>query len=424
MPNVYYGNNVQGSNNVQQISTDYSANQPQQNYSDPAISQSIHAHVSSSQPVQNYPNAYGTYQAEASGHQYPVPSSIDTGAANYSNGTEMIQSHTKSASNQGFLSNYQYPLQGHNSGLMQYPNYSQAYASGYSTGSSVVAGGHNSSLTDSYRGHPGYAFDPTSGGYSYSSGYQETQVGTAERSGNEGNFTLPPQSQIDQQIYGQHDGNSRYTSASNGATTNLTTSSQYSNGSYQSPATEQNYYNPAYGTESEIRSATSNENIENNAKQTEVTEKVTEKSDATKSNLDLLAELDITINHAPLVPEVHSVEKVQKDTTEPISPLLAKNEKRQDSIEIVQAIEDKHENLQIVWDTWYTDVQPKRDPLGDPIRLQKFLADIEKYEKFVDSLTVKTLSGSTNLDIKWNEINDVEVSSYFFGSLIQKFHCF
>ncbi|XP_015120236.1 tyrosine-protein phosphatase non-receptor type 23 isoform X2 [Diachasma alloeum] len=125
-----------------------------------------------------------------------------------------------------------------------------------------------------------------------------------------------------------------------------------------------------------------------------------------KSNLDLLADLDITINHAPLVPEIQTSEM----------PKHVKEEKRNELNDEASApreerpfqLDDKHENLQIVWDTWYNDVQPKRDPLGDPVVLQKFIADIEKYEKFVDSLTVKTLSGSTNLENKWREIREFE----------------
>lgn len=138
-----------------------------------------------------------------------------------------------------------------------------------------------------------------------------------------------------------------------------------------------------------------------------------------KSNVDLLSDLDITINQAPLVPQVSLTEKVLKENDEkeekhetPISSenveFSGKEEKTDDAK--ASRLDDKNENLQIVWDTWYIDVQPKKDPLGDPHLLQKFIIDIEKYEKFVDSLLVKTLSGATNLDIKWKEVQDLEVS--------------
>lgn len=144
--------------------------------------------------------------------------------------------------------------------------------------------------------------------------------------------------------------------------------------------------------------------------------KLTTKSEELKSNVDLLSDLDITINHAPLVPEVRplSVQKKDEviiDNTE--DNKKEKNEQDKTEQEITVCTEDKndHENLQIVWDTWYNDVQPKKDPLGEPAALQKFINDVEKYEKFVDSLLVKTLSGATNLDIKWKEVQDFEVSS-------------
>lgn len=146
--------------------------------------------------------------------------------------------------------------------------------------------------------------------------------------------------------------------------------------------------------------------------------KLTTKSDELKSNVDLLADLDVTINHAPLVPEVRPLSTVQKK-----EETVANNTAEDDKAEKVEqdkphkteqeaSTEDKsdHENLQIVWDTWYNDVQPKKDPLGEPAALQKFINDVEKYEKFVDSLLVKTLSGATNLDIKWKEVQDFEVS--------------
>lgn len=138
-----------------------------------------------------------------------------------------------------------------------------------------------------------------------------------------------------------------------------------------------------------------------------------------KSNVDLLSDLDITINHAPLLPEVQvDKSKDEKDdakseveTTEntPELKVVRKNSTVQ--------TDDKHDNLQIVWDTWYLDVQPKRDPLAEPTVLQKFIIDIEKYEKFVDSLLVKTLSGATTLDNKWKEIREFEVCLEFYENI-------
>lgn len=35
--------------------------------------------------------------------------------------------------------------------------------------------------------------------------------------------------------------------------------------------------------------------------------------------------------------------------------------------------------------------------------------EVEKFEKFVDGLTSKTLNGPTTLDIKWKELQDIQV---------------
>ncbi|XP_043273287.1 tyrosine-protein phosphatase non-receptor type 23 isoform X2 [Venturia canescens] len=428
--NMYYAPATsQPTNTPQQYPVDYTS-QNQQSYADTSVAQNIHnSQIPTSQPVPNYQNSYVNYPSDSGIHQYPIASSMSSqigSSVNYSNGTEMIQSHTKSTSNPGFLPNYQYPLQAHSTGIIQYPNYSQPYEN-YGNSSQTTPGQMASSSTDSYRGHPGYAYDPALGTYSYSSGYQDSQTTTPSSMSNENSYVLPQDGHIaGQPAYIQPENNSRYTSASNGATTNLTPSSQYSNGSYQQP--NQNYYTTGYNGQSQNQDSTPASNITDRSNDTTyqqvssggnpatstspptevMTKPIETKPEAPKSNLDLLAELDITINHAPLVPEVHSIEKISKE--EPITnPKLPEiNDKRKDSLESSHHLDDKLENLQIVWDTWYTDVQPKRDPLGDPITLQKFAMDIEKYEKFVDSLTVKTLSGSTSLDIKWSEITDIE----------------
>lgn len=135
-----------------------------------------------------------------------------------------------------------------------------------------------------------------------------------------------------------------------------------------------------------------------------------------KSNVDLLSDLDININHAPLVPEVCLADRKSTDEEESSVkvPLTSESENNSNEMSGETAVEEKVENLQIVWDTWYNDVQPKKDPLSEPAILQKFINDIEKYEKFIDSLLVKTLSGATNLDIKWKEVRDFEVKQNFY----------
>ncbi|XP_063977108.1 tyrosine-protein phosphatase non-receptor type 23 isoform X3 [Diachasmimorpha longicaudata] len=432
--------------------------------------------------------------------------------ASYSKPSDtIIQSHTKSTGAYIPNQNYQnYSIQGHRSSVQPYLNYSQGYN----------AGGNWQGQTDSYQGHPGYSFDPTSGMYQYSSGYsqmQQQQMQVTDGSLNRSN-------------------NSRYTSANNAAVTNLTSSPYSTGASYQQNGGDKDYYqvqgvqvdnqvgqnygggmsqsgglnnqvqqvlpnqvtnqahppvpnhvanqitNPGQqavpnqvhpvpnqmtslaqqvhpgAVPNQISDVTSNvpqsqQHIYNQAQHSYLPDQTSQNAvpnqahhsitinnqvppgappdqtsqvfvqprvtDGTKrphvdppqttkkSNLDLLADLDITINHAPLVPEIQTSEIPKPVKDDKIND-LNEDEVSTTREERPFQLDDKHENLQIVWDTWYNDVQPKRDPLGDPAVLQKFITDIEKYEKFVDSLTVKTLSGSTNLEIKWREIREFE----------------
>ena len=50
-----------------------------------------------------------------------------------------------------------------------------------------------------------------------------------------------------------------------------------------------------------------------------------------------------------------------------------------------------------------------KDPFHDPEVLSQFVQEVEKFEKFVEGLSSKTLNGPTPLDIKWNELKELEV---------------
>lgn len=50
-----------------------------------------------------------------------------------------------------------------------------------------------------------------------------------------------------------------------------------------------------------------------------------------------------------------------------------------------------------------------KDPFNDTEVLNTFVQEVEKFEKFVEGLTVKTLNGPTPLDIKWKELLDLQV---------------
>lgn len=50
-----------------------------------------------------------------------------------------------------------------------------------------------------------------------------------------------------------------------------------------------------------------------------------------------------------------------------------------------------------------------KDPFNDTEALNVFVQEVEKFEKFVEGLTAKTLNGPTPLDIKWKELLDLQV---------------
>lgn len=330
---------------------------------------------------------------------------------NCSTNTEMIQSHTKSSTNmQNYSQAYQYPQQSHYSG---YGSYSHIYNQGYNymQGNQMAV-----ALTESYKGQMGYTYNSTSQCYEYNP--NNIQISQSSESTSQMSTGI--------NIYQQQESNARYTNASNNSMVSQTPSSQYSEQNYQSQCSTDIYYTTPYGLQMQNQTSTNrNENYTNYNQTymqavnngTNTTTSANPTKPATKSeqsNVDLLADLDITINHAPLVPEVRSVQSQNeteiKNTNDDDKEKISNDNKEKINDDDKDKINDKteSENLQIVWDTWYNDVQPKKDPLGDPLALQKFINEVEKYEKFIDSLLVKTLSGATNLDIKWKEVQEFE----------------
>ncbi|EZA50853.1 Tyrosine-protein phosphatase non-receptor type [Ooceraea biroi] len=371
----------------------------------------------------NYPSTYQNYQAGTvtdtpyqQGNALPTDASSTYAYLNSSNSTEMIQSHVKSTTVPSYTQSYQYSHQGPYSGYAQYPSYSQGQSYAYmpsAHGTNAMAYAYNTANQAQ-----GYAYAPNS------QNVQTTRALEATAS------TTTVSDVTASGVYQQQETNARYTNAGNNAVVSQTPSSQYSP-AYSPQAGRDTYYTTPYGLQmqGQTGSVTRPENYTNynqtymqavnNGTSTTTSAnpmKLTTKSDEPKSNVDLLADLDITINHAPLVPEVRPLSTVQKKEETDRSTENGKAEKNEQEKcqkteqEATASTEDKsdHENLQIVWDTWYNDVQPKKDPLGEPATLQKFVNDVEKYEKFVDSLLVKTLSGATNLDIKWKEVQDFE----------------
>ncbi|XP_070163864.1 tyrosine-protein phosphatase non-receptor type 23 [Polyergus mexicanus] len=420
-----YPSNLHSINSIQ-YSQQTNTEQSKQNYADKTYA-AYDTQMQMNAVAPNYPSTYQTYQHGTAGTPYQQQSSMlsgDTSNAyaylSNSSSSEIIQSHAKPTTVQNYSQSYQYPQQVPYSGYVQYPNYSQSQNYNY------MQNAHGTNTM-------AYTYNPPANqaqGYAYASNLQSTQ--TSQPSQETTVSTTSSDVTAGSIYHQQQETNARYTNAGNNAVVSQTQSSQY-NQVYQSQTESDTYYSTPYGLQMQGQTNTiiRSENYTNynqtymqavnNGTNTTTSAnpmKLTTKSEEAKSNVDLLADLDITINHAPLVPEVRPLATIQKkeetvtgEIAEDVKAEKSEQEKPHNTEqEATTSCEDKsdHENLQIVWDTWYNDVQPKKDPLGEPAALQKFINDVEKYEKFVDSLLVKTLSGATNLDIKWKEVQDYE----------------
>ncbi|XP_034230470.1 tyrosine-protein phosphatase non-receptor type 23 isoform X2 [Thrips palmi] len=147
-------------------------------------------------------------------------------------------------------------------------------------------------------------------------------------------------------------------------------------------------------------------------------------SEDLSSNIDLLAGLDFSINQQPLVPQLQlsktpSEGKDFAPVTElPVSKQPAENNvvstlpmKSPVSDEKPETLMDSMAALQVASDQnvkTQTQKFPVIDPFQDKDYLHQFTQEVEKYEKFVEGLTLKTLNGPTPLDIKWKEITELQ----------------
>lgn len=55
-----------------------------------------------------------------------------------------------------------------------------------------------------------------------------------------------------------------------------------------------------------------------------------------------------------------------------------------------------------------------KDPFDDPKILKWFHKEVERFEKNMETLNVKTLNGTTHLDSKWKELQDLLVCIVLF----------
>lgn len=113
------------------------------------------------------------------------------------------------------------------------------------------------------------------------------------------------------------------------------------------------------------------------------------------SNIDLLTGLDFSINQTPLVPQ---------NSVSTSSSLQPEPPKQDVPVKTTTVLEKSTPEVQKP-KTPQVKILPSK-PLNNEEVKKLFSQEVEKFEKFVDVLPNKTLSGPTNLDLKWKEIQD------------------
>ncbi|XP_045472120.1 tyrosine-protein phosphatase non-receptor type 23 isoform X2 [Harmonia axyridis] len=122
------------------------------------------------------------------------------------------------------------------------------------------------------------------------------------------------------------------------------------------------------------------------------------------STIDLLSGLDFSISQVPLEPEQKKIEPVEKKE----EALASKLQNISIGSLSPENASDKVEKVKSPQTSDYTvKVMPSKALDNETVK-KTFLNEVDKYEKFVDVLSHKTLSGSTNLDLKWKEIQDTQ----------------
>lgn len=229
---------------------------------------------------------------------------------------------------------------------------------------------------------PSYSQDNTSNNYGNTYGSSEQNA----------SVSIPQQ-------YGYNTYDSNYMQASNDVPQNPVYTQAYPNNSYTYTQTSaQPYYNNYANNMSNAAAST---NIPPQSTPASLPTVPAANTQPTNSNVDLLAGLDFSINQVPLVPQPSSTSSkgekeipVAKIESQSNVPLKTKSLEQPNKPAGVKTSEIKL--LEI----------PKKNLLANPDTFQLFLVEVEKYEKFVDSLTIKTLNGPTTLDVKWKEIQD------------------
>ncbi|KAF7268015.1 hypothetical protein GWI33_018816 [Rhynchophorus ferrugineus] len=114
-----------------------------------------------------------------------------------------------------------------------------------------------------------------------------------------------------------------------------------------------------------------------------------------ESNVDLLSGLDFSATQIPTLTPQQNV-AVEKKKIEPEAKPEPVDIKPQPSVPVRK--EPVKDNIRVL----------PTQPLNNSEVKILFNQELEKYEKYVETLTMKTLSGPTTLDVKWKEIQDCQ----------------
>lgn len=112
------------------------------------------------------------------------------------------------------------------------------------------------------------------------------------------------------------------------------------------------------------------------------------------SAFDLLSDIDFTVDQKPLMPEI-KVPPISESLIKK-APTLPKEEPMLKPVPKEEVIERP----------------AKKDLFSDPGLLNKFTEEVKNLQKFVDSLSTKSVGGLTVLDAKWKLFHDSQVSTF------------
>lgn len=147
-----------------------------------------------------------------------------------------------------------------------------------------------------------------------------------------------------------------------------------------------------------------------------------------ETNIDLLAGLDFSINQAPLIPQISGDNKtinkfgesLENKPTEAFINNGSKDNSTKDTVnkditnkDVITKDINKDAYNRDTKSKAAVDIKkneyPKRDPFETRSSIELLKGEIEKYEKFVEDLSNKSLNGPTILDVKWKEVQEAEL---------------